>query len=150
MKNNIKSTTIWFNNAIKGNDITLLLNCLYKYTPTEAKDIQDVVKHSPFMSWLNSILSVQGVSNFIGTFEIITGLLLLLQLLWKRLSLVAGLLSSVIFLLTLSFLFTTPGMFTKVDGLIVANAFILKDIVLFGVCLQLVLNGLQKNRQLQS
>ncbi len=96
------------------------------------------------MSWLNSILSVQGVSSFIGTFEIITALLLLFQLLWKRLSLVAGLLSSVIFLLTLSFLFTTPGMFTKVDGLVVANAFILKDIVLFGVCLQLVLNGLQK------
>ncbi len=150
MKNNIKSTTLGFNIAVIGTAITLLWIGLYKYTPTEAKDIQDVVKHSPFMSWLNSILSVQGVSNFIGTFEIITGLLLLLQLLWKRLSLVAGLLSSVIFLLTLSFLFTTPGMFTKVDGLIVANAFILKDIVLFGVCLQLVLNGLQKNRQLQS
>jgi uncharacterized membrane protein YkgB len=150
MKNNIKSTTLGFNIAVIGTAITLLWIGLYKYTPTEAKDIQDVVKHSPFMSWLNSILSVQGVSNFIGTFEIITALLLLLQLLWKRLSLVAGLLSSVIFLLTLSFLFTTPGMFTKVDGLIVANAFILKDIVLFGVCLQLVLNGLQKNRQLQS
>lgn len=41
------------------------------------------------MSWLNSIISVQGVSNFVGTFEIITALLLLLQLFWKRLSLIA-------------------------------------------------------------
>lgn len=144
MKKNFKQTAIGFNIAVVGTAITLLWIGVYKYTPTEAKDIQGVVKESPFMSWLNSIFSVQGVSNLIGTFEIITAILLLVQLFWKRLILPAGLLSSVIFLTTLSFLFTTPGMFTTVDGLLVANAFILKDIVLLGVSLQLVSNGLQK------
>jgi uncharacterized membrane protein YkgB len=134
MKKNFNQTALGFNIAVIGTAITLLWIGLYKYTPTEAKDIQDVVKHSPFMSWLNSIFSVQGVSNFIGTFEIITAILLLLQLFWKRLIFPAGLLSSVIFLITLSFLFTTPGMFTTVDGLLVANAFILK-MLYYLVCL---------------
>ena len=138
------SSSIGFTIAIIGTAITLLWIGIFKFTPTEAKDIQDVVKHSPFMSWLNSVFSVQGVSNFVGTFEIITAVLLLLQLFWKRLSLIAGLLGSLIFLITISFLFTTPGMFTTVDGLLVANGFILKDIALLGICTQVVLNGLKK------
>jgi uncharacterized membrane protein YkgB len=140
-----RSTALGFNIAVVGTAIILIWIGLFKFTPTEAKDIQGVVKHSPFMNWLNSLLSVQGVSNFVGTFEIITGLLLLLQFIWKRLSLIAGILASVIFFTTLSFLFTTPGMFNTVDGLIVPDAFILKDLVLFGVSLQLFFSGLNNN-----
>lgn len=80
MKNNIKQTSPGFNIAVVGTAITLLWIGLYKYTPAEAKDIQSVVIESPFMSWLNSIFSLQGLSNFIVTFEIITAILLLLQL----------------------------------------------------------------------
>ena len=41
-----------------------------------------------------------------------------------------------IFLSTLSFLFTTPGSFGMVDGMFVPKSgFILKDVVLLGVCL---------------
>ena len=133
MQEKSTGSTLGFKIAIVGTAITLIWIGLFKFTPTEAKDIQDVVKHSPFMSWLNGILSVQGVSNFVGLFEIITALLLLMQLFWKRLSKIAGLLGSIIFLITLSFLFTSPGMFTTVDGFLVANAFILKDLVLLGV-----------------
>jgi uncharacterized membrane protein YkgB len=138
------SNAIGFTIAVIGTVITLLWIGIFKFTPTEAKDIQDVVKHSPLMSWLNSIFSVQGVSNFVGIFEIITAILLLLQLFWKRLSLMAGLFGSIIFLITISFLFTTPGMFTTVDGLIVANGFILKDIALLGICVQVFINGIRK------
>lgn len=138
------SSSIGFTIAIIGTAITLLWIGVFKFTPTEAKDIQDVVKNSPFMSWLNSVLSVQGVSNFVGTFEIVTAVLLLLQLFWTRLSLIAGLLGSLIFLITISFLFSTPGMFTTVDGLLVANGFILKDIALLGICVQVFMNGLKK------
>jgi uncharacterized membrane protein YkgB len=101
--------SLGFTIAILGTAITLLWIGFFKFTPTEAKDIQDVVKHSPFMSWLNSVFSVQGVSNFVGTFEIITAVLLVLQLFWRRLSFVAGGLGALIFLITFSFLFTTPG-----------------------------------------
>lgn len=150
MKEKVAANNIGFNIAIVGTAITLFWIGLFKFTPTEAKDIQDVVKHSPFMSWLNAIMSVQGVSNFVGTFEIITALLLLLQLRWKTLSLIAGLLGSIIFLITVSFLFTTPNMFTKVDGLLVANGFILKDIALFGICVQVFINGLKKAHKVNS
>ena len=144
MKEKNASKYIGFSIAIVGTAITLLWIGIFKFTPTEAKDIQDVVKHSPFMSWLNSIFSIQGVSNFVGTFEIITALLLLLQVFWKRLSMIAGFLGSIIFLVTISFLFTTPGMFTIVDGLLVANGFILKDIALLGICVQVFVNGIKK------
>ena len=133
-----------FNIAVLGTAITLLWIGIFKFTPTEAKDIQDVVKHSPFTSWLNTVLSVQQVSKFIGIFEIVTALLLILQIFWKRLSFIAGLLGSMIFLVTISFLFSTPGMFTTVDGLLVANGFILKDIALLGICIQVFMNGLNK------
>ncbi|MBD0332985.1 MAG: DUF417 family protein [Chitinophagaceae bacterium] len=139
--------SLGFTLAIVGTAVTLLWIGLFKFTPTEAKDIQDVVKHSRFMSWLNLVLSVQGVSNFVGTFEIITALLLVLQLFWKQLSIIAGLLGCIIFLITISFLFSTPGMFTTVDGLLIANGFILKDIALLGVCLQVFINGLKKTDQ---
>ncbi|MBA2561806.1 MAG: DUF417 family protein, partial [Chitinophagaceae bacterium] len=128
-----------------GTAIILIWIGLFKFTPTEAKAIQGVVENSPFMSWLNTILSVQGVSNLVGTFEIVTGLLLLIQFFVKKLTLIAGILASVIFFITLSFLFTTPGMFNKVDGLIVPDAFILKDLVLLGVSLQLCFSGLKQN-----
>lgn len=139
MPNKTNTSALGINIAVIGVAITLLWIGLFKFTPTEAKDIQDVVKNSPFLFWMNSIGSVQGVSNFIGIFEIITGLLMLLQFFWKRIRFIAGLLASIIFLITLSFLFTTPKMFTTVDGFVVANAFILKDLVLLGVSLHLCL-----------
>lgn len=138
------TSSIGFTIAVSGTAITLLWIGVFKFTPTEAKDIQDVVKHSPIMSWLNSIFSVQGVSNFVGAFEIITAFLLVLQLFYKRLRLIAGILGSMIFLITFSFLFSTPGMFTTVDGLLVANGFILKDMALLGICIQVLLNGFLK------
>lgn len=150
MTGNRSKPSIPFSIAVVGTAITLIWIGLFKFTPTEAKDIQDVVKHSPFMSWLNSVFSVQGVSNFVGIFEIITALLLLLQLFWARVRMIAGLLGSLIFAITLSFLATTPGMFTYVDGFLVANAFILKDLVLFGVCLQVFFDGRKKAPALRS
>ncbi len=62
-----RSSTLGFNIAVVGTAIILIWIGLFKFTPTEAKGIQDVVKNSPFMSWLNTIFSIQGVSNLIGT-----------------------------------------------------------------------------------
>jgi uncharacterized membrane protein YkgB len=47
-----------------------------KFFEFEAKAIQPLVSNSPFMGWLYGVLSVQGVSNLIGTAEIVTGLLI--------------------------------------------------------------------------
>ncbi|MFY9729239.1 MAG: DUF417 family protein [Candidatus Acidiferrales bacterium] len=51
--------------------VVLLLIGFLKFTAEEAAGIQPLVAHSPFMSWMYAILSVQGVSNLIGAIEIL-------------------------------------------------------------------------------
>ena len=50
--------------------VVLLLVGVLKFTPKEAAGIQPLVAHSPLMSWMYGLLSVQGVSNVIGAVEI--------------------------------------------------------------------------------
>ena len=85
------------------------------------------------MSWLYKVASVNGVSRIIGTIEVITGLLLLLSYWSPYAGLAGGLMASVTFILTLSFLFTTTNTISRVDGFILPDAFILKDIIALGV-----------------
>jgi reactive chlorine resistance protein C len=80
-----------------------------KFFAFEAKGIQPLVAHSPFLSWMYQILSVQWASNFFGFFEITTGILIALRRFSPRASAIGSLAGIVIFLTTLSFLFTTPG-----------------------------------------
>ena len=42
----------------------------FKFTPTEARAIQPLLEHSPLLSWLYLILSVQAVSMVIGIAEL--------------------------------------------------------------------------------
>ena len=111
---------------------------LAKFTPEEAKGIQPLVAHSPLMSWMYSVWSVQGVSNVIGTFELIAAALLVVGTWFALPSLLGGLLSVVTFLSTISFMFSTPGAiiwghgFPALGG---AGQFLVKDVVLFGASL---------------
>ena len=43
---------------------------LTKFTGYEAKGIEPLVTHSPFMSWMFSFLSVQTFSNLLGVVEV--------------------------------------------------------------------------------
>ena len=66
--------------------------------------------HSPLLSWTYAILSVQGVSNVIGVIEIAIAVLLVLRpVSGAKASFIGSLGSIVTFLLTISFLFSTPG-----------------------------------------
>ncbi len=121
--------------SVLGVAIVLLWIGIFKFTPTEAKGIESLVKNSFLMSWLYNVTSVQGVSNLIGSVEIIAAICLLLSFFWKKAGLLGGLLSVIIFLVTLSFLFTTPGVFKTVDGMPVTEFFILKDIMALGISL---------------
>jgi len=89
--------------------VTLLLIGFLKFTPVEAAGIQPLVEHSPLMSWLYAILSVQGASNLIGAIEIAVAVLLALRPVSAKVSFVGSLGSIVTFLLTISFLISTPG-----------------------------------------
>jgi reactive chlorine resistance protein C len=100
-----------------------------KFADFEAKAIQPLVSNSPFMGWLYAVLSVQGVSNLIGTTEIITAALIASRRLSPTASAAGSALGVVIFATTLSFLFTTPGGLSPRGP---AFGFLVKDVVLLG------------------
>lgn len=115
----------------------LLFFGAFKFTAVEADAIVPLVSNSPFMSWMYSIFSVQGVSNLIGTTEIFFAVLMALRAFNPRLSAIGSLGVIGMTLTTLSFLFTTPGAWASVDGfpLPVPSAvggFLVKDLFLLG------------------
>jgi reactive chlorine resistance protein C len=115
--------------------LVLLLIGLLKFTTVEAAGIQPLVAHSPLLSWTYAVLSVQGVSNVIGVIEIAIAVLLVLRPVSAKASLIGSLGSIVTFLLTTSFLFSTPGAIQWNHGLPAlgdAGQFLIKDVVLLG------------------
>jgi reactive chlorine resistance protein C len=114
--------------------VFLLIGSL-KFTAAEATGIQPLVVHSPLMSWMYAVLSVQSVSNLIGVIEIVIAILLALRPISARASFVGSVGSVVTFLLTTSFLLSTPGAIQLTHGLPVlgdAGQFLIKDVVLLG------------------
>jgi len=118
--------------------IILLLIGLAKFTPEEAVGIQPLVAHSPLISWMYAVLSVRGVSNLIGCIEIGIAVLLSLRPVSARLSFVGSVAAIVTFVLTASFLLSTPGAIQLGSGISVLGAagqFLIKDLALLGVAL---------------
>ncbi len=113
--------------------IILLWIGIFKFTPTEAKSILRLVENQPLMSWLYNIFGEQGVSNLIGIIEVATAVMMLFALRWKLMRKIAAIMIIVTFVLTLSFLFTTPGIWRVIDGVPVTDFFILKDLPLLGI-----------------
>ena len=112
----------------------------FKFTAAEAKGIEPLLAHSPLMAWLYSLLSVQGASNLIGTVEIAIGAMIGARPFAPRLSAFGSVGAIAIFLTTLSFLASTPGVWQRVPGFPVpvpgeAGGFLLKDVFLLGAAL---------------
>lgn len=107
-----------------------------KFTGSEAMRIQRYVSHSPFMSWMDGMLSVRTLSGVLGAVEITAAVLIALRLLLPRLSAVGSALGVLLFLTTLSFFFTTPGIGDAAAGgfpaLSPVGQFLIKDVVLLG------------------
>jgi uncharacterized membrane protein YkgB len=116
--------------------ITLLLIGVLKFTKGEAQGIQPLVSNSPLMSWLYRIFSIQGVSNLIGVIEILVALLVATRPFSARLSFIGSIGAIITFVLTVSFLFSTPGALQFLHGFPLlggAGQFLIKDLVLLGV-----------------
>jgi uncharacterized membrane protein YkgB len=77
-----------------------------KYVKMEARVL---IEHSPLMSWIYDYLSVTMVARGLGTMEIVAALLISVRPLWPRTSAAGSTLEVVLFVGTISFLFTTPG-----------------------------------------
>jgi uncharacterized membrane protein YkgB len=107
-----------------------------KFTGSEATRIQQYIQHSPFTSWLDAVFSVQLLSATLGTVEIIAALLVALSPWLPRLSAVGSAIATLLFINTLSFLFTTPGVGDAAAGgfpaLSPVGQFLIKDVVLLG------------------
>lgn len=99
-----------------------------KWTPGEAKGIEPMVSHSPLMSWLYPVFGIQGGSEAIGVVELVIALLMLSRRWLPRASAIGSIAASGMFLITLSFLFTTPNLG---DG----SVFLIKDLTLLGAAL---------------
>ena len=111
-----------------------------KYTTYEAAAIQPLVAHSPLLSWVYDIVSVRTFAAVLGTAEIIAALLIALRPLAPRVSVPGSALAVLLFLGTLSFLFTTPGVTAAPAGgfpvlSVLPGQFLLKDLVLAGASL---------------
>jgi len=113
---------------------------LTKFTQAEALTIQPWVGHSPFLGWLYAVTSVQGASNVIGVIELLLGVLLAIRHWWPRLSAIGSLGACVQFVITFSFLFTTPDLSTDAQG------FLMKDLILFGAAAWTAADALRAER----
>jgi reactive chlorine resistance protein C len=109
-----------------------------KYSTYEATAIQPLIAHSPLMSWLYHIFGVGTLAAVLGSVEIVAALLIAVRPWWPRVSAVGSALGVLLFLGTLSFLFSTPGVAAP-SGFpvlsVMPGQFLLKDLVLLGAAL---------------
>lgn len=105
----------------------LLLFGAMKWTAAEAQAIAPLISHSPFFGWLYGVFGLQGTSIVFGVFEIGAAIAIASRPFLPLLSALGSSFCVIMFLTTLSFLFTTPGILTSPMG-----GFIMKDIVLLG------------------
>jgi uncharacterized membrane protein YkgB len=117
--------------------LTLAWIGLGKYVKMEARVL---IEHSPLMSWVYDVFSVNTVARGLGTLEIVAAILICLRPLSPRLSVIGSAMAIVLFCGTLSFLLTTPGVVSQVVGPIpvlsaLPGQFLLKDVVLMGVAI---------------
>jgi uncharacterized membrane protein YkgB len=107
-----------------------------KFTGSEAMRIQLYIGHSPVMGWLDGVLNMRALSGALGTVEIAAAVLVALRPWLPRLSALGSALTTLVFLGTLSFLFSTPGVGDAAAGgfpaLSSVGQFLIKDLVLLG------------------
>jgi uncharacterized membrane protein YkgB len=126
--------------SLFGAALILLWIGIFKFTPTEAAGIKNLVENHFLTFFVYNIVSVQAVSNAIGAIEIIIALLLIFSVKFAFLRRYAAIGMIVTFLTTLSYLFTTPGIWKVVDGIPITDFFILKDLMLLGFGLMILQN----------
>ena len=113
---------------------------LLKFTAYEAEGIRLYVANSPLMSWVYGLLSVREFSGVLGTVEVSIALLIAARPFLPRASAIGSALAVGMFLTTLSFIVTTPGVWEPSAGGFPAlsgkpGQFLLKDLALLGISL---------------
>ncbi len=119
---------------------------IQKFTPYAAEAIAPLIANSPFMRWLG-MFGERGEAKIIGTIELTTAAVLILGSVIPVASALGAAMASATFLLTTSFVFTTPGITQKsATGFPIISTlleqFLLKDIALLAASFALLLASL--------
>jgi reactive chlorine resistance protein C len=123
---------------------------LLKFTSYEAAGIQPLIASSPLMSWLYDVVSVRTFSSLLGVVEVGAAVLLAIKPWWPQVSAVGSVIAMGLFVATISFLFTTPGVGEMSAGgfpvLSSTGQFLIKDVALLGLAAWTLADALQARR----
>ena len=126
--------------------VVFWIGCL-KFTAYESKGVFNHASHSPLLVWAYHILDVRDFSRGLGVVEIAIALLIAAGPVWPKLSIVGSLAGIGMFLTTLSFVITTPGVWQAGYGFPALAAspgqFLVKDVVLLGVAIWTLADSLR-------
>jgi len=119
--------------------IILLWVGALKFTAYEAEGIQVFVENSPLLSWLYDVVSVRTFSTLLGLFEITLGLMIATRPFMPKISAVGSLGALLLFLVTLTFVFSTPGVWQPGYGFPYLSPdpgqFLAKDVALAAIAI---------------
>jgi uncharacterized membrane protein YkgB len=113
---------------------------LMKFTAYEAEGIRPFVANSPLMSWVYGLMSDRAFSAVLGVVEVAIALLIAARPFSPRAAVLGSALAVGMFLTTLSFLVTTPGVWEPSLGgfpalSAIPGQFLIKDLALLGISL---------------
>ena len=124
-----------------------------KFMSYEADGIVGLVSESPLMSWVYEIFSVYIFSALLGVFEIVAAVLLAVKPWWPKVSIGGSLLAIALFAATISFMFTTQGVFEASQGgfpaLSLMGGFLMKDIALLGISVWTLVDAVRALRRME-
>src|SRR6516162_2843649 len=123
-----------------------------KFTAYEAEGISRYVANSPLMSWVYGFMSHRGFSAVLGVVELTIAILIATRPFSPRASVVGSALAVGMFLTTLSFLVTTPGVWAADAGGFPAlsgapGQFLIKDLALLGISVRTLGEAWQVSEQ---
>lgn len=125
---------------------------LLKFTAYEAKNIEPMLTNSPIWTSAYDSIGLFNLSSLIGVIEIAIGVLIAVRAFAPRLTVIGGLGAIISFIITLSFMFTTPGVWEPGYGFPSLSAlpgqFLAKDLVMLGVSIWITGEALNAVRML--
>ncbi len=107
-----------------------------KFTEYETMGIKPLVENSPLTAWAVTAFGLKTLSALIGTIEIVLGLMIAMRSINPKVSAIGSTGAIVMFLITMTFIFTTPGVWQPGYGFPfpspMPGQFLAKDIILLG------------------
>ena len=112
---------------------------MMKFTGYEAQGIEPLVAHSPLLGWMYRVWTVRQFAAGLGVVEIFIAILIALRPWSRKACAIGSAVAVLMFLTTLSFLFSTPGWEPSLGGFPALSGavgqFLLKDVVLLGAAI---------------